>query len=368
MIKVSVYKHPDEFPDDVNQLFAAGAQTNVESSVAWYNNLVNAVYPGDVAICIYVLRKNNIPLAALPMRVTRSAFGQQAGSLSNYYTALYAPVTSSALTASDMTELIRAIKSAHTPLAAMRFAPMAPESADYGLLLQALRACGFKAFTFFRFGNWYQPVIDDWQTYLKNREGTVRSTIKRMGKKFANEGGSLELVQGGENLERGLAAYQHVYALSWKQPEPYPEFVPGLIRTCAAHSWLRLGVAWLNGKPIAAQLWIVANGKANIYKLAYDESFKAYAPGTLLTAMLMEHVIEQDKVREVDYLIGDDPYKKSWMSKRRERWGIIAYNPRSMAGLLGLMHEVLGRAAKHLKSKISKLSTVHALPKEQDAI
>ncbi len=104
----------------------------------------------------------------------------------------------------------------------------------------------------------------------------------------------------------------------------------------------------LFGEPIAAQLWIVAHGRAEIYKLAYDENFKQYSPGTLVTAMLMQHVFEQDKVREVDYLIGDDPYKTTWMSQRRERWGIVAYNPRTLLGLLGLGLELAGRALKRL--------------------
>jgi hypothetical protein len=60
----------------------------------------------------------------------------------------------------------------------------------------------------------------------------------------------------------------------------------------------------------------------------------------------MQHVIEVDKVKEVDYLIGDDPHKQFWMSHRRERWGIVAYNPRTLMGALGLIREVLGRCVK----------------------
>jgi hypothetical protein len=232
---------------------------------------------------------------------------------------------------------------------------MDPQSAGFALLSSALQQAGTVPFDFFSFGNWYQPVTEDWPTYLKNREGTVRSTIKRMGKKFVAENGKLELIFGGPELERGLAAYQHVYALSWKQAEPYPDFVPGLIRTCAEQGWLRLGVAWLNDKSIAAQIWIVSHGKANIYKLAYDESFKAYGPGTLLTAMLMERVIETDKVDEIDYLIGDAPYKKTWMSQRRERWGIVAYNPKTIGGLTGLANEVLARSIKTLRADITAI-------------
>lgn len=97
------------------------------------------------------------------------------------------------------------------------------------------------------------------------------------------------------------------------------------------------------------------NDSANIYKVAYDEAFKAYTPGTLVTAMMMQHVIETDKVSKVDYLMGDDPYKKTWMSERQERWGIIAYNPRSIGGLFELCREALGRLVKLGLAKWKKL-------------
>ena len=98
---------------------------------------------------------------------------------------------------------------------------------------------------------------------------------------------------------------QENYAASWKTPEASTLFVPGLIRSCAHRGWLRLGIARLGDLPIAAQIWIVANGKADIYKLAYDERHKNYAAGTILSALLMQHAIDKDKVSEVDYLIGD---------------------------------------------------------------
>ncbi len=213
-----------------------------------------------------------------------------------------------------------------------------------------------KTFKYFAFGNWYLQVEGNWTDYLKGRSGTLRSTIKRMMKKLIADGGSLELIVGGADLERGLAAYEGVYATSWKVPEPYTQFMPGLMRICADHSWLRLGIVWINGEAIAAQLWIVANGKASIYKVAYNENFKPYAPGTILSAMLMEHVIEKDHVAEVDFLIGDDPYKKTWMSNRRERWGIAAYNPRTILGLWGLTREVLGRYMKPLLIRARELT------------
>lgn len=354
-VDVQCFRPSDDLPLDILQFFVQAESQTVEFGFTWFKNLIKTVYPNDNGVRIYVLRQNGLPIVALPVRVIAKRLGQRVESLSNYYTALYAPIAAPLLTARDFAYLISEIRHSNAPVISFRFAPMDPQSTVYHTLMEALKLSGLWRYPFFCFGNWYLPVKSDWPSYLKSREGILRSTIKRMTKKFSAEGGALELILGGVNLDRGLAAYEHVYSLSWKQAEPYPTFVPNLMRACAERGWLRLGIAWLDNKPIAAQLWIVANGKSSIYKLAYDEDYKAYGAGTLLTAMLMEHAIGKDHVEEVDYLIGDDQYKKSWMSQRRERWGIIAYSPKTFVGFFSVVAETVGRLLKPLFVQIKKL-------------
>ena len=351
---MEVFVHPGEFPVDVQQFFASSETTSIELGATWYHNLVDAVYQNHPGVRFYVLRRGGLPIAALPVLVEQASLAKHLHSLANYYSALYAPVIAAEAGADELARLIRFIRFKNAPLASFKFAPMDPDATSYCRLHDALKLAGLAPFSFFCFGNWFLPVESSWPAYLASRDGVLRSTIKRMAKKFVNAGGVLELIQGGDQLERGLVAYERVYAASWKVAEPFQKFMPGLMRACAGRGWLRLGVAWLGSEPIAAQLWIVANGKASIYKLAYDENQKAYAPGTLLTAMLMQHVIEKDGIAEIDYLIGDDPYKKSWMTKRRERWGLVAYNPWALAGLYGLGREVMGRTLKLLMSTVKK--------------
>jgi len=336
-------------PADARAWMDQAGQSDVEAGTAWFANLQGAVYPGHAGIRFYLLRLNGLPAALLPLRLERAGSGWHGHALANFYTTLYQPLVASDVDAAALAVLLAAVEADFAGIATLKLAPIDPAAPACQRWLAALRLRSWSAFDYFAFGNWYLPVTMTWPAYLASRDGMLRNTIKRMGKKFAAHGGRLQLVEGGQELEAAIAAYGQVYGASWKQPEPYPDFMPGLLRDCARHGTLRLGLAWLDGRPVAAQVWIVSGGRAAIYKLAYDETAKAHAPGTLLTALLMQHVIEVDQVREVDYLMGDDLYKQAWMSHRRERRGIIAYRRGTWRGLAGWLREVAGRAARRLQ-------------------
>jgi CelD/BcsL family acetyltransferase involved in cellulose biosynthesis len=362
---VECFNHPRELPADAIALLQRSEQAYVEFGADWLGLLSDTVFRGEISqAALYVLRRQGRTLAVLPIGSQPGASGPEVGALANYYTTLYSPAMAQDLTSEDLLPLMLALKQGHRGTPAYRFWPMDPEAREFRLLRDALRLAGLRPHEYFAFGNWYLQVDCDWAGYLKNRSGQLRSTIKRMTKRLAAEdNGRLEIIRGEADVERGIAAYEAVYGASWKVPEPYVEFIPGLIRLCARRGWLRLGVAWIGDKPIAAQLWIVNAGRAHIYKVAYDEAFKAMAPGTLVTALLLEEVIDRDKVTEVDYLIGDDAYKKTWMSHRRERFGLIAYDPATPRGLYGLLRQAVGNAWRRLRA----LRTSPALPADNPA-
>jgi len=342
----------EEFGADQYNLQRFAARTNIEVSIDWFDLLQENVFPDDPGVRYYFEARNNLPSAILPLRLTTKRGVRTIESLGNYYTSLYTPLLTEDSDILTLRHLLSSATQDHGGAHVMRFAPMDPESPAYRGLLNELWAIGWIPFRFFCFGNWFLKVDDDWQGYLKKRSVKLRSTIKRMNKKFSAEGGSLEIVTTGEQLEQAIAAFQEVYSASWKVPEPYPDFVPSLIRRLTTLGMLRLGIARLHEKPIAAQLWIVGQDRASIYKVAYDEAFASFSPGTVLTSYLMQYVIEQDRVKEVDFLTGDDKYKQIWMSDRRERWGIVAYNPSTIIGFALFVRESVGRIAKSVLKRI----------------
>jgi CelD/BcsL family acetyltransferase involved in cellulose biosynthesis len=270
----------------------------------------------------------------LPLR--RAAPGLRPGhgatSLGNYYTGLFAPAAHPQAGAEDWSALLRAVVRGGAPLDRLVLEPL-PASA-----LPPLRAGLAQAGLAWReevaFGNWHEPVTGRFADYWTARPGALRSTAARARRRFEREGGTLEIVTGDDpaSLQRALEAYAQVYAASWKPQEPYTGFIPALVTLAARRGWLRLGLAWRDGQALAAHLWLVHGGRAEIYKLAYREDAAAWSPGTLLGQHLMAHVIDVDRVREIDYLTGDDDYKRLWMGQRRERWRIDALNPRTLRG------------------------------------
>jgi hypothetical protein len=315
-------------------------------SLAWFGLLAETAMPAGAKLALGTaardssLRQSFLPLMRLvdqPQRVL---------GLSNFYTPLFGLVDETAADPCQLENLARQLKEGANGCAEVRFAPMDTESASYVLLKGAFRAAGWLVDDYFCFGNWYQPVLPgEAAAYLAARPSKLRNTLRRAEGNFAKTSGfALEIIrERGAELEAAIADFVNVYNRSWKQPEPFPEFIPGLCRLAADNGWLRLGLIRVDGRPLAAQLWLVADHTAYIVKLAYDQDFRQSSAGTVLTAALCRHVINVDRVGQIDYLIGDDPYKQDWMSQRRERRGIVAFNLRHWRGMLGALRHFAGR-------------------------
>lgn len=156
--------------------------------------------------------------------------------------------------------------------------------------------------------------------YIAARPGPLRTTLKRKARKV-----EVEILTRFE--ESAWASYEAVYAESWKPGEGDPGLLRRFAEAEGAAGRLRLGLARHEGRVVAAQMWTVENGVAYIHKLAHLESAKPLSPGTTLTAALMEHTIDRDRVNLVDFGTGDDPYKRDWMEQIRPRYRLECWRP-----------------------------------------
>ena len=133
---------------------------------------------------------------------------------------------------------------------------------------------------------------------------------------------------------------------SWKEPEPYPNFIPSLIAAGFDAGAVRIGVLMVDDEPVAAQLWIVWNRRATIFKLSYAEQFARFSPGSILTRHMMRDAFNRGGLDEIDFGCGDDPYKQEWLPERRQRWMLTAYDPLSPAGAAHTLRRYVPRLVR----------------------
>lgn len=158
--------------------------------------------------------------------------------------------------------------------------------------------------------------------FLATRPGPLRTTLRRKAGKVA-----VKLATIFDPSD--WAAYEEIYADSWKPEEGDPALLRSFAEMESAAGRYRMALARHEGEPVGAQFWTVDGDVACIHKLAHRESAARLSPGTTLTAALMRRVIDVDGVALVDFGTGDDAYKRDWMEARRTRWRLVCLRPAS---------------------------------------
>lgn len=283
--------------------------------------------------------------------LTYEAPGTPRQALCNYYASLFSPVITACGEVADAAAAVARVVTTRPRPPTLQLAPLS--RLDAALLGDAFRSEGWFAKRYFCFGNWYLPCQGaTFGAYLASRPSQLRHTLARKSRSFfSNSASRIQVVTDPADVDDAMAAYDRVFLKSWKRPEPYPHFIKGWARICASEGWLRMGIAWVGEVPVAVQFWFFRAGRAYIYKLAYDEDYARLSAGTVLTAHMFRHALDVDHASEIDYLTGDDPYKRDWMTHRRERVGLLACDLRSPKGLIRAAFETAGTVKKQLQRR-----------------
>jgi CelD/BcsL family acetyltransferase involved in cellulose biosynthesis len=333
-------------PDAISLLQAAGGL--FDTAAWWRVVLAHAIPAGSTALFV-VIRSSGRAVAAVPM--LRS--GGQLSSLTTPYTCAYRPSVAPDV---DRATRIRALAAWARFCRRRAIVRLDALPIDWGGLAEleaGSRLGGLVPLRFNHFGNWSEGVAGlAWADYLQRRPGALRETIRRRlrrADKLADAG--FDMFATADQMDAAGAAFESVYARSWKEPEPFPQFNVALMRAMAASGWLRLGVWSVGTVPVAVQFWVVKDGHAIVLKLAHDEAFKAHSPGTVLTALMLRHLLDIEHVARIDFGRGDDAYKQGWSTDRRQHIGLLLVNPWRPAGLLALLRHTAGRMRDALRSR-----------------
>ena len=265
------------------------------------------------ARCFIAVAREGEAIAALPLCESTGGLG----ALANWYSFVARPRF-----AGGGERLLPALVRSLAPWGALHYGPLPRREAL--LMRDAVRAAGWiGALTPAHVNHVLVREGRDFAAWWAGRPGQLRETVRRKGRKVA-----VRIARAFDAAD--WAAYEAIYAASWKPAEGAPAFLRRFAQHEGAAGRLRLGLASLDGRPVAAQLWTIEDGTAFIHKLAHDPAAAAHSPGTVLTQALFAMAFDEDAVDRIDFGTGDDAYKRDWMERTDVRWRLEAYHPRAL--------------------------------------
>lgn len=299
------------------------ARASLFDRIDWFARTWTHCRPGDRPLIVRARAEGSD--AWLFLAESRGA----AVGLASWYTLAFRPVIIGAPSAATARALIVATARRLRPRLSSITLDHVPE-ADAELLRTGFARAGWIARVTPQTANWSIDVRgQSFADYWAERPGQLRSTARRKAAKTP-----MELTIYDRFDEGAWAEYVSIYADSWKPEEGSLDFVRAMAKDEGAAGALRLGIARIEGRAVAAQLWTVDHDTAIIHKLAHRTDVADLSPGTILSQAMFAHVIDRDRVSLIDFGTGDDRYKADWMDTRVMRMRVEIYNPRRVAGFV----------------------------------
>src|SRR6266576_847460 len=247
-----VYNNPDfrRPPPELAAVFAAAGRQSFFSLPEWYDLLGRCLTSTGSEIRIYTDESPG-SMIGVPLQIVKEKGRERFTSLANFYSVEHGMIAASDADLDRGVGAILAEMNAERPRwHRLDFVDLDPRDPGYHVLVRRLRRTGAMVECTTGAGTWYETTN---------------------GIQYAD--------------------YVAVYASSWKPAEPFPQFIPELMRLAAGLGALRLGIYYLDRIPAAAQFWIIWRGRAIIYKLAHNQKFDQFSLGTLLTMEMLERVL-----------------------------------------------------------------------------
>ncbi|MBC8518793.1 MAG: GNAT family N-acetyltransferase [Gammaproteobacteria bacterium] len=345
-MKFKCYSKWSQLPAGVDSLFDHSGDESMFLTREWFEALDTiALEDGQSLLLTSVVDEESV-LALLPL----IGEGEYWQSVSHRYTAIYSLL----LAAERQPEVLACLAeglSQHS-IHSLQLSPVAEDDHNILGLQQALATFGYEPQKYFFFYNWiHRTQQHSFDAYMAGRPAQLRNTITRKQRKLEREHECKIRMFKGDEVQQGLIDYHSAYSASWKANEQYVALLDAVAINLSVPDWTRIAVLYIDGKAAAAQLWFVVHGQASIFRLAYDEEWKRYSPGSILTAYLMQYVIEIDKVEEIDFLTGNEAYKRDWMSLRRERWRLLFIKQNRSQGDSSTLMAMLKNGFKRIFNK-----------------
>jgi CelD/BcsL family acetyltransferase involved in cellulose biosynthesis len=214
-----------------------------------------------------------------------------------------------------------------------------------------------RGFRHFRVDTHRRPFITlngSWEMYLTSRSRKLRYNLRSRRRQLASQGAlGFQHYTTPEQIRCQLGRAIEIHARRWSGQRTSTTFSSSAsarafyfeaIERLAAIGVVDLSTVELDSDLLAFCVGFVHAGKLYYYMPGFDPEYARYAPSTILLAHLIEMAYAQG-LREVDFMLGEEPYKEQWATDTRAtcRLVVAAPGPRAAAALVILRGYLLLR-------------------------
>jgi CelD/BcsL family acetyltransferase involved in cellulose biosynthesis len=154
---------------------------------------------------------------------------------------------------------------------------------------------------------------------------------------------ALEITRRSWKADRGVAI---------ATMERMPEFFRELTRRATEHGWLSLWLLRLDGRAIAMEYQLRADGKVHALRADYHAEYRELSPGSALNFAIARSLFERGDVHEYEMGPGLNQYKLRWASGSHECVSLKVYRGTRYARFLQGLEEMVIPAARKLKDRL----------------
>jgi D-aspartate ligase len=215
--------------------------------------------------------------------------------------------------------LFRHLSDRRIPWDIIHLTPIPQSSPTTASLVELARQHGYPVSQSTVFKNSYLQIATGWEEYYSSLSSHFRKRLLCQEHKLEALGKfRLDVFSEPAVVERALKDIMEIEKHSWKWDSGvslnsaalnyfYHEFA----REASKKGWLSLWVMSAGNRKIAYDYLVNYEGQVEVLKGSFDEEFRRYSPGILLTLKEFDTYLH-GKVRRIGLLWGDDLSKRRW--------------------------------------------------------
>jgi CelD/BcsL family acetyltransferase involved in cellulose biosynthesis len=200
----------------------------------------------------------------------------------------------------------------------------------------------------------------DYDSFLKGLSKPTRRRTTTPLKSLYAQLSALRITQSdeaGADLEAHVDAIIHLNTTRWSASARRAERLKALLHGTHASGALRVHAIWDGDRPIAAGA-ILRDPIHRVYAfylVAHDRAYDQFGPGKAILALVVQTAIAE-RYATVDFMRGDDDYKRSYATRERENRSYVLTRPSLRSSMLSALAPMLG-ALRHVALRLREEST-----------